>query len=199
MIELKHADIPALLIASRRLTDEHGLKVFVRATKIVMPERMRAEQEASSRMRAGTGNSDVNPVRSMAMLGAEIEYVDAERIEVHTDSGHVLTIGSAFPTVIYADRRLHEEDVAGTITYLGGQWEGVDLPTTYAGGADAAHWKRIAEDRLVAANQSLERARKAEELTSIAHKAAHAAQQAYMDLAAKVIESAAAAPKVGST
>lgn len=77
------------------------------------------------------------------------------------------------PAVIKS--RLHEEDMAGAIAVEG--FEHIKLPTladeylldvrtakyVIDQSAHAAHWERIAEDRLAAANMSLERARKAED------------------------------------
>ncbi len=76
--DLNETSLEQMLIDVAGLTDERGLKIAVRGTKLIIPKELQfiAERVINSNLRSGTADNDTNAVRSMGMLpeGAVVNH-----------------------------------------------------------------------------------------------------------------------------
>ena len=68
--DLNETSLEQMLIDIAGLTDERGLKIAVRGTKLIIPKELQfiAERVMNSNLRSGTADNDINANRSMGML-----------------------------------------------------------------------------------------------------------------------------------
>ena len=89
--DLNETSLEDVLIQVAGFTDERGLKIAVRGTKLLIPKELQfiAERIINSNLRSGTADNDVNAMKSMGMLpeGAVVNhfFTDADAWFVKTD------------------------------------------------------------------------------------------------------------------
>jgi hypothetical protein len=90
--DLNETSLEQILIDCAGLTDERGLKIAVRGTKLIIPKELQfiAERVLNSNLRPGTADNDTNAVNSMGMLpeGAVVNHYlnDTDAWFVKTDA-----------------------------------------------------------------------------------------------------------------
>ena len=89
--DLNETSLEDILIQIAGFTDERGLKIAVRGTKLLIPKELQfiAERIINSNLRPGTADNDINAMKSMGMLpeGAAVNhfFTDADAYFVKTD------------------------------------------------------------------------------------------------------------------
>ncbi len=90
--DLNETSLEQMLIDIAGLTDERGLKIAVRGTKLIIPKELQfiAERVLNSNLRPGTADNDTNAMRSMGMLpeGAVVNHflTDTDAFFIKTDA-----------------------------------------------------------------------------------------------------------------
>ena len=90
--DLNETSLEQMLIDIAGLTDERGLKIAVRGTKLIIPKELQfvAERVLNSNLRPGTADNDANAMRNMGMLpeGAVVNHflTDTDAFFVMTDA-----------------------------------------------------------------------------------------------------------------
>ena len=90
--DLNETSIEQMLIEIAGFTDERGLKIAVRGTKLIIPKELQfiAERVLNSNLRSGTADNDINANRSMGMLpeGAVVNHflTDTDAFYIKTDA-----------------------------------------------------------------------------------------------------------------
>jgi hypothetical protein len=90
--DLNETSLEQMLIDIAGLTDERGLKIAVRGTKLIIPKELQfiAERVLNSNLRPGTADNDINANRSMGMLpdGAVVNHflTDTDAFFIKTDA-----------------------------------------------------------------------------------------------------------------
>jgi len=90
--DLNETSLEQMLIDIAGFTDERGLKIAVRGTKLVIPKELQfiAERVMNSNLRSGTADNDINANRSMGMLpeGAVVNHflTDTDAFFIKTDA-----------------------------------------------------------------------------------------------------------------
>jgi hypothetical protein len=90
--DLNETSLEQMLIDIAGLTDERGLKIAVRGTKLIIPKEQQfvAERVLNSNLRPGTADNDTNAMRSMGMLpeGAVVNHflTDTDAFFIKTDA-----------------------------------------------------------------------------------------------------------------
>ena len=90
--DLNETSLEQMLIDIAGLTDERGLKIAVRGTKLIIPKELQfiAERVINSNLRPGTADNDINAVKAMGMLpdGAVVNHflTDTDAYFIKTDS-----------------------------------------------------------------------------------------------------------------
>jgi len=90
--DLNETSLEQMLIDIAGLTDERGLKIAVRGTKLIIPKELQfvAERVINSNLRSGTADNDLNAMKSMGMLpeGAVVNHflTDTEAFFIKTDA-----------------------------------------------------------------------------------------------------------------
>jgi hypothetical protein len=76
--DLNETSLEQMLIDIAGLTDERGLKIAVRGTKLIIPKELQfiAERVINSNLRPGSADNDLNATKSMGMLpeGAVVNH-----------------------------------------------------------------------------------------------------------------------------
>ena len=76
--DLNETSLEQMLIDIAGLTDERGLKIAVRGTKLIIPKELQfiAERVINSNLRSGTADNDANAMKNMGMLpeGAVVNH-----------------------------------------------------------------------------------------------------------------------------
>ena len=81
-----------MLIDIAGLTDERGLKIAVRGTKLIIPKELQfiAERVLNSNLRVATADNDANAIKNMGMLpeGAVVNHflTDTDAFFIKTDA-----------------------------------------------------------------------------------------------------------------
>ena len=109
--DLNETSLEQMLIDIAGLTDERGLKIAVRGTKLIIPKELQfiAERVINSNLRSGTADNDTNAIRSMGMLpeGYAVNdfFTDPDHFFVMTDAprGMIHFERSALSTNMEAD------------------------------------------------------------------------------------------------
>ena len=89
--DLNETSLEDILIQIAGFTDERGLKIAVRGTKLLIPKELQfiAERIINSNLRPGSADNDINAMKSMGMLpeGAVVNhfFTDADAYFVKTD------------------------------------------------------------------------------------------------------------------
>ena len=90
--DLNETSLEQMLIDIAGFTDERGLKIAVRGTKLIIPKELQfiAERVMNSNLRSGTADNDINANRSMGMLpeGAVVNHflTDTDAFFIKTDA-----------------------------------------------------------------------------------------------------------------
>ena len=90
--DLNETSLEQMLIDIAGLTDERGLKIAVRGTKLIIPKELQfiAERVLNSNLRPGTADNDANAMKNMGMLpdGAVVNHflTDTDAFFVKTDA-----------------------------------------------------------------------------------------------------------------
>ena len=90
--DLHETSLEQMLIDIAGLTDERGLKIAVRGTKLVIPKELQfiAERVLNSNLRSGTADNDNNAMKNMGMLpeGAVVNHflTDTDAYFIKTDA-----------------------------------------------------------------------------------------------------------------
>jgi hypothetical protein len=90
--DLNETSLEQILIDIAGLTDERGLKIAVRGTKLIIPKELQfiAERVLNSNLRPGTADNDANAMKNMGMLpeGAVVNHflTDTDAFFVLTDA-----------------------------------------------------------------------------------------------------------------
>jgi len=90
--DLNETSLEQALIDIAGLTDERGLKIAVRGTKLIIPKELQfvAERVLNSNLRPGTADNDANAMKNMGMLpeGAVVNHflTDTDAFFVMTDA-----------------------------------------------------------------------------------------------------------------
>tara|TARA_R100000700_G_scaffold31630_1_gene38753 strand:+ start:75 stop:983 length:909 start_codon:yes stop_codon:yes gene_type:complete len=90
--DLNETSIEQMLIEIAGFTDERGLKIAVRGTKLIIPKELQfiAERVLNSNLRSGTADNDINANKSMGMLpeGAVVNHflTDTDAFYIKTDA-----------------------------------------------------------------------------------------------------------------
>ena len=90
--DLNETSLEQMLIDIAGLTDERGLKIAVRGTKLIIPKELQfvAERVINSNLRSGTADNDLNAMKSMGMLpeGAVVNHflTDTDAFFIKTDA-----------------------------------------------------------------------------------------------------------------
>ena len=90
--DLNETSLEQMLIDIAGLTDERGLKIAVRGTKLIIPKELQfiAERVINSNLRSGTADNDLNATKSMGMLpeGAVVNHflTDTDAFFIKTDA-----------------------------------------------------------------------------------------------------------------
>lgn len=90
--DLNETSLEQILIDIAGLTDERGLKIAVRGTKLIIPKELQfvAERVLNSNLRPGTADNDANAMKNMGMLpeGAVVNHflTDTDAFFVMTDA-----------------------------------------------------------------------------------------------------------------
>ena len=90
--DLNETSLEQMLIDISGITDERGLKVAIRGTKLIIPKELQfiAERLMATNLRPATADNDVNALRSMGMLpqGASVNHflTDTDAFFIKTDA-----------------------------------------------------------------------------------------------------------------
>ena len=90
--DLNETSLEEILIQIAGFTDERGLKIAVRGTKLLIPKELQfiAERVINSNLRPGTADNDINAMKSMGMLpeAAVVNhfFTDSDAFFVKTDA-----------------------------------------------------------------------------------------------------------------
>ena len=90
--DLNETSLEQMLIDISGITDERGLKVAIRGTKLIIPKELQfiAERLMATNLRTATADNDINAVRSMGMLpqGAVVNHflTDTDAFFIKTDA-----------------------------------------------------------------------------------------------------------------
>ena len=90
--DLNETSLEQMLIDIAGLTDERGLKIAVRGTKLIIPKELQfiAERVINSNLRSGTADNDTNAMKNMGMLpeGAVVNHflTDTDAFFIKTDA-----------------------------------------------------------------------------------------------------------------
>ena len=90
--DLNETSLEQMLIDIAGLTDERGLKIAVRGTKLIIPKELQfiAERVINSNLRPGSADNDINANKSMGMLpeGAVVNHflTDTDAFFIKTDA-----------------------------------------------------------------------------------------------------------------
>jgi hypothetical protein len=90
--DLNETSLEQMLIDIAGFTDERGLKVAVRGTKLIIPKELQfiAERVLNSNLRPGTADNDANAMKNMGMLpeGAVVNHflTDTDAFFIKTDA-----------------------------------------------------------------------------------------------------------------
>ena len=90
--DLNETSLEQMLIDISGITDERGLKVAIRGTKLIIPKELQfiAERLMATNLRTATADNDINALRSMGMLpqGASVNHflTDTEAFFINTDA-----------------------------------------------------------------------------------------------------------------
>ena len=90
--DLNETSLEQMLIDVAGLTDERGLKIAIRGTKLVIPKELQfiAERVLNSNLRPGTADNDINATKALGMLpeGAAVNHflTDTDAFFIKTDS-----------------------------------------------------------------------------------------------------------------
>ena len=90
--DLNETSLEQMLIDIASFTDERGLKVAVRGTKLIIPKELQfiAERVLNSNLRPGTADNDANAMKSMGMIpeGAVVNHflTDTDAFFIKTDA-----------------------------------------------------------------------------------------------------------------
>ena len=109
--DLNETSLEQMLIDISGITDERGLKVAIRGTKLIIPKELQfiAERLMATNLRVGTADNDLNAVKSMGMLpqGAAINHfltdTDAYFIKTDAPNGFKLFNRSPIKTAMEGD------------------------------------------------------------------------------------------------
>ena len=109
--DLNETSLEQMLIDIAGFTDERGLKVAVRGTKLIIPKELQfiAERVLNSNLRPGTADNDINANRSMGMLpeGAAVNHfltdTDAWFIKTDCPNGFKMFNRAAIKTAMEGD------------------------------------------------------------------------------------------------
>jgi hypothetical protein len=109
--DLNETSLEQMLIDISGITDERGLKVAIRGTKLIIPKELQfiAERLMATNLRVGTADNDLNAVKSMGMLpqGAVINHfltdTDAYFIKTDAPNGFKLFNRSPIKTAMEGD------------------------------------------------------------------------------------------------
>ena len=100
-----------MLIDIAGMTDERGLKIAVRGSKLIIPKELQfiAERVVNSALRPGTSDNDLNATKSMGMLpdGATVNHfltdTDAWFIKTDAPNGFKMFNRAAIKTAMEGD------------------------------------------------------------------------------------------------
>ncbi len=90
--DLNETSLEQMLIDIAGFTDERGLKIAVRGTKLIIPKELQfiAERVMNSNLRSGTADNDNNAMKNMGMLpeGASVNHflTDTDAFFIKTDA-----------------------------------------------------------------------------------------------------------------
>ena len=90
--DLNETSLEQMLIDIAGLTDERGLKIAVRGTKLIIPKELQfiAERVINSNLRSATADNDANAIKNMGMLpeGAVVNHflTDTDAFFIKTDA-----------------------------------------------------------------------------------------------------------------
>ena len=90
--DLNETSLEQMLIDISGITDERGLKVAIRGTKLIIPKELQfiAERLMATNLRTATADNDINALRSMGMLpqGASVNHflTDTDAFFIKTDA-----------------------------------------------------------------------------------------------------------------
>tara|TARA_Y100001937_G_C7127684_1_gene335637 strand:- start:793 stop:1698 length:906 start_codon:yes stop_codon:yes gene_type:complete len=90
--DLNETSLEQMLIDISGITDERGLKVAIRGTKLIIPKELQfiAERLMATNLRTATADNDINALRSMGMLpqGAVVNHflTDTDAFFIRTDA-----------------------------------------------------------------------------------------------------------------
>ena len=90
--DLNETSLEQMLIDISGITDERGLKVAIRGTKLIIPKELQfiAERLMATNLRTATADNDINALRSMGMLpqGATVNHflTDTDAFFIKTDA-----------------------------------------------------------------------------------------------------------------
>ena len=90
--DLNETSLEQMLIDISGITDERGLKVAIRGTKLIIPKELQfiAERLMATNLRTATADNDINALRSMGMLpqGASVNHflTDTHAFFIKTDA-----------------------------------------------------------------------------------------------------------------
>ena len=90
--DLNETSLEQMLIDISGITDERGLKVAIRGTKLIIPKELQfiAERLMATILRTATADNDINALRSMGMLpqGASVNHflTDTDAFFIKTDA-----------------------------------------------------------------------------------------------------------------
>ena len=90
--DLNETSLEQMLIDISGITDERGLKVAIRGTKLIIPKELQfiAERLMATNLRTATADNDINALRSMGMLpqGAVVNHflTDTDAFFIKTDA-----------------------------------------------------------------------------------------------------------------
>ena len=109
--DLNETSLEQMLIDISGITDERGLKVAIRGTKLIIPKELQfiAERLMATNLRTATADNDVNALRSMGMLpqGASVNHfltdTDAFFIKTDAQNGFKLLNRSPIKTAMEGD------------------------------------------------------------------------------------------------
>jgi|TARA_R100000995_G_C3483326_1_gene125442 hypothetical protein len=109
--DLNETSLEQMLIDISGITDERGLKVAIRGTKLIIPKELQfiAERLMTTNLRVGTADNDTNAIRSMGMLpqGAVVNHfltdTDAYFIKTDAPNGFKLFNRSPIKTAMEGD------------------------------------------------------------------------------------------------
>ena len=109
--DLNETSLEQMLIDIAGFTDERGLKVAVRGTKLIIPKELQfiAERVMNSNLRVGTADNDANAMKNMGMIpeGAAVNHfltdTDAFFIKTDAPNGFKMFNRSAIKTAMEGD------------------------------------------------------------------------------------------------